>query len=114
MPRRVYTYVEEVGWGDMNLLASAGAAVIAVSVMVFVANVTVSVRRGTVAGPDPWGADTLEWATDSPPPPYNFVRPPVVEGGAALWDRSAAGPVVIGLATDRREVIVTSTFDARP
>jgi cytochrome c oxidase subunit 1 len=114
MPRRVYTYVEEVGWGDLNLLATAGAGVIAVSTLLFVINAAVSSRRGALAGPDPWGADTLEWATDSPPPPYNFVRPPVVEGGAALWDRSAAAPVVVGLATDRREVIVTSTFDARP
>jgi cytochrome c oxidase subunit I+III len=114
MPRRVYTYVQEVGWGDLNLLATIGAGVIAASVLLFVVNAAVSVRRGALAGPNPWGADTLEWATDSPPPPYNFARPPVVEGGAALWDRTEAAPVVVGLATDRREVIVTSTFDARP
>jgi cytochrome c oxidase subunit 1 len=114
MPRRVYTYVEEVGWGDLNLLATGGALVIAASVALFVLNVAVSARRGALAGRDPWGADTLEWEAESPPAPYNFVRPPVVEGGAALWDRSPAQPVVIGLATDRREVIVTSLFDASP
>jgi cytochrome c oxidase subunit 1 len=114
MPRRVYTYVQDVGWGDLNLLATVGAFVIAAGVLVFMLNVALSVRRGAVAGRDPWGADTLEWAAESPPAPYNFVRPPIVEGGAALWDRSPAGPAVIGLATDRREVIVTTTFDARP
>jgi cytochrome c oxidase subunit I+III len=114
MPRRVYTYVEEVGWGDLNLLATAGAFVIAASIVIFAANVIVSRKRGALADADPWRADTLEWAAESPPAPYNFVRPPVVEGGAALWDRSAAAPVVVGLATDRRELIVTSTFDARP
>jgi cytochrome c oxidase subunit I+III len=114
MPRRVYTYVEDVGWGDLNLLATAGAFVIAASIALFVLNVALSLRRGAIAGPDPWGADSLEWAADSPPAPYNFARPPVVEGGAALWDRGADAPAVLGLATDRRELIVTSTFDARP
>jgi cytochrome c oxidase subunit I+III len=114
MPRRVYTYIEDVGWGDLNLLATAGALVIGVSVLLFMLNVSISLRRGVRAGSDPWNADTLEWAAESPPAPYNFVRPPIVEGGAALWDRAPNGPVVIGLATDRREVIVTSTFDARP
>jgi cytochrome c oxidase subunit 1 len=114
MPRRVYTYIEDVGWGDLNLLATVGALVIGVSVLVFMLNVSVSLRRGVRAGADPWSADTLEWAAESPPAPYNFVRPPIVEGGAALWDRSANAPAVVGLATDRREVIVTTTFDARP
>jgi cytochrome c oxidase subunit 1 len=114
MPRRVYTYVEDVGWQDLSLLATVGAFVIGAAVLLFMLNVALSLRRGAVAGPDPWGADTLEWAAESPPAPYNFVRPPVVEGGAALWDRSPSAPEVIGLATDRREVIVTSTFDAQP
>jgi cytochrome c oxidase subunit I+III len=114
MPRRVYTYVEDVGWGELNLLATVGAFVIAVSILVFMLNVAISARRGVRAGADPWSADTLEWAAESPPAPYNFVRPPIVEGGAALWDRSPVGPAVVGLATDRREVIVTTTFDARP
>ena len=114
MPRRVYTYLAETGWGPLNLLASIGAVVLVSSVAVFIGNAMVSLRRGALAGDDPWEADTLEWATASPPPPYNFVQQPVVEGRSALWERSEAGPVVTGLRTDVRETLVTTVMDARP
>jgi cytochrome c oxidase subunit 1 len=114
MPRRVYTYVPETGWGDLNLLATAGAVVLAVSVLVFAANVLLSLRRGEVAGPDPWGGETLEWATGSPPPPYNFLRPPTVRHRAPLWVGWDESPVVTGLATDHHEVLCTTVLDAAP
>ena len=114
MPRRVYTYLEGMGWGSLNLTASIGAVVITLSVLVFLANVVHSLRHGRVAGPDPWGADTLEWATSSPPPSYNFQHIPVVQGRAALWDRTPDEPVVTGLRSDVREVLVTSVMDAEP
>ena len=53
MPRRVYTYIAETGWGDLNLLATIGAVTMAVSVIVFLANVAISLRRGALAGADP-------------------------------------------------------------
>jgi cytochrome c oxidase subunit 1 len=114
MPRRVYTYLAGTGWGDLNLLASIGAATIAVSVVVFLINVATSLRNGVPAGEDPWGGDSLEWATTSPPRPYNFVHIPVVEGRAPLWDSPTEQPVVTGLRTDVREVLVTSLLDAEP
>jgi hypothetical protein len=67
-----------------------------------------------VAGADPWNADSLEWATSSPPPSYNFFRLPVVQGREALWSRSAEAPVVVGLRSDCREVLVTQVMDAEP
>ena len=57
----------ETGWAELNLLASVGAVLIAVSVAIFVINVVRSLRKGAPAGHNPWGADTLEWATASPP-----------------------------------------------
>src|SRR3954463_4282699 len=63
MPRRVYTYLEETGWGSLNLLATAGAGLMGAGVLVFLGNVLWARRRGRVAGDNPWGADTLEWAT---------------------------------------------------
>ena len=114
MPRRVYTYLAEMGWGPLNALASAGAVVIVSSVVIFILNVIWSRRNGTVAGDNPWGADTLEWAVPSPPPSYGFLHIPTVRGRAALWDASAEQPVVTGLRTDRREVLVTSVLDAEP
>src|SRR4029079_12728869 len=68
MPRRVYTYLPEQGWGTLNLLATAGAVTLALAVLVFVANILWSRRYGAIAGDNPWSASTLEWATASPPP----------------------------------------------
>ena len=70
--------------------------------------------RGTALGDNPWSASGLEWATASPPPSYNFVHTPVVESLHPLWDIGTDLPVVTGLRTDRREMLLTTTVDARP
>jgi cytochrome c oxidase subunit I+III len=114
MPRRVYTYLPESGWGNLNLLASLGAVVIALSMLIFVINVVLSLRNGVVAGDDPWGGETLEWATTSPPRPYNFAHIPIVSGRAQLWEEPGEMPVVTGLRTDVRDTLVTTMLDAEP
>jgi cytochrome c oxidase subunit I+III len=114
MPRRVYTYLAGTGWGPLNLLATVGAVLIVLGVGVFLVNVARSLRQGALAGDDPWGADSLEWATTSPPPPYNFMYIPVVEGRAPLWERPGDLPVVTGLRTDVRDILVTTMLDAEP
>ena len=72
MPRRVYTYPAGMGLKIPNLLSSIGGGVVALGVLLFVTNLIVSLRAGITAEPNPWGAATLEWATTSPPPDYNF------------------------------------------
>src|SRR4051794_38778500 len=62
MPRRVYTYLPETGWGDLNLIASIGASVMAIATAVFLVNAVYCWFRGKVAAANPWGADTLEWS----------------------------------------------------
>jgi cytochrome c oxidase subunit I+III len=117
MPRRIYTYSAEMGWGALNLVSTIGAVTIAVSVLLFVVNAVTSLRRGAPAGPNPWGASTLEWATASPPPACNFVDVPVVRGREPLWEPEAepdAPRRVAGLADDAREVLVTTLVEARP
>jgi cytochrome c oxidase subunit I+III len=114
MPRRIYTYAESTGWGPLNLLSSAGALLLIVGGILLLANVALSLRSGVAAGQNPWGADTLEWSTSSPPPVYNFLHLPVVEGRNALWDRSAEPPIVTGIRLDRREMLVTDVMDAEP
>ncbi|HEV2912331.1 MAG TPA: cytochrome c oxidase subunit I [Pyrinomonadaceae bacterium] len=114
MPRRVYTYLPEMGWGNLNLLATTGGVVLTLGVLTFIVNALSSRRRGARAGDNPWGADTLDWGTTSPPPSYNFLRLPVVQGREALWARTEDAPFVEGLRSDCREVLITKTLDAEP
>jgi cytochrome c oxidase subunit I+III len=114
MPRRIYTYAPEMGWGRMNMLATIGAFIIALSVLVFLINAVRSWMRGEPAGDNPWESSGLEWATASPPPPYNFVHTLVVRSRHPLWEPTVEQPVVTGLRSDRREMLLTTTFDAQP
>jgi cytochrome c oxidase subunit 1 len=87
MPRRIYTYAPDLGWNGLNLVASIGAGLLAISFVVFFVNVVRAARTGVVAGPDPWDGRTLEWSVPSPPPPYNFARLPTVSDRDDLWVR---------------------------
>ena len=120
MPRRIYTYPAGMGWDTTNLVVSAGSALFAAGVLLFLINVAVSLRRGAPAGDNPWDAPTLEWATASPPPPYNFAVIPSVASRHPLWeDRLGEGQarsrLTEGLLLDHgRETIGTSALDAEP
>ena len=113
MPRRVYTYQPEMGWGTTNLLVSTGALILFTSFALFLWNLIASARYGEIAGDNPWRASTLEWATASPPPPHNFDRIPVVTHREPLW---MAGdlPVATGLTVEQRQLIVTTLVEAQP
>ncbi|MFL5121616.1 MAG: cbb3-type cytochrome c oxidase subunit I, partial [Microvirga sp.] len=113
MPRRVYTYQPEMGWGSLNLLSTVGAVILALSFALFVWNVVSGARHGEVAGDNPWDAGTLEWATTSPPPPQNFSRIPLVTSREPLWAERHALPVIGGLAVDDRQLVVTTVTEAR-
>jgi cytochrome c oxidase subunit 1 len=114
MPRRVYTYQPEMGWGALNMLVSIGAAIMAAGLAAYFGNILVSLRRGAAALDNPWGAHTLEWATSSPPPAYNFLPAPTVSGRSPLWEAPESQPVVVGLRADVRDVLVTRVMDAEP
>jgi cytochrome c oxidase subunit I+III len=87
MPRRDYTYSGGLGWGGLNLIESLGAYLLATGLLTVFVNLAVSLFRGEPAGDDPWEGDTLEWATTSPPPEYNFAVIPTVSSPYAMWDR---------------------------
>jgi cytochrome c oxidase subunit I+III len=114
MTRRVYTYPPELQWGNMNLLATIGATLMGLGVLAFVIDFFVSIRGGVVAGNNPWGAGTLEWATTSPPPNYNFLELPTVGSREPLWEDPADQPIVAGLREDIREILATKPMDADP
>lgn len=86
MPRRIYTYAPGRGWELYNLLSSVGAFIQIPAILLFVWNVYRSFLHGKPAGDDPWDGWTLEWATSSPPPEYNFEKLPVVRSSRPLWD----------------------------
>jgi heme/copper-type cytochrome/quinol oxidase subunit 1 len=86
MPRRVATYRESDGWGTLNLVSTIGSFILAIGVLTFIVNLGVSLRKGRPAGPDPWGGQTLEWATTSPPPEHNFDSLPPIRSERPLWD----------------------------
>jgi len=86
MPRRIYTYEAGRGWGVWNLICTVGVVFQVIGVLIFVLNILLSLRKGKPAGNDPWDAWTLEWATKSPPPEYNFAEIPTVKSRRPLWD----------------------------
>jgi len=113
MPRRVYTYSAGLGWDGLNLLETGGAVLIALSMLLLAINIVRSLRSGAAAGANPWDADTLEWATPSPPPSFNFAHIPLVTGSHPLWE-SERLRVMRGLQLDKRELVLTSVLDAQP
>jgi cytochrome c oxidase subunit I+III len=120
MPRRIYTYPAGIGWDTLNLVTTIGSFIVAIGVLLLLINVVVSRRSGRIAGPNPWDAPTLEWATPSPPPPYNFAVIPAVASRHPLWEdrleesdsRSSIGT---GMLLDHgRETVAVTPLDAEP
>jgi cytochrome c oxidase subunit I len=91
MARRTYTYPDLPGWGLLNFTETIGAFIMALAILLIVWDGLRSLRFGTRAGDNPWNAWTLEWATSSPPPPYNFTALPPITSARPLWDLHHAG-----------------------
>src|SRR5699024_5403882 len=78
MPRRVYTYEDGLGWDAGNLLSTSGSVILTTGIVLFIINLFRRARKGVPAGDNPWSGTSLEWATTSPPAPYNFRTQPEV------------------------------------
>ena len=121
MPRRIYTFSDSMGWDWLNLITTLGSFVFAIGVLLLIYNVINSLRHGVSAGANPWDGPTLEWATTSPPPPYNFAVIPTVASRHPLWEDRLGMPagersqVQRGLVLDHgKEALGTTTVDAEP
>jgi cytochrome c oxidase subunit I+III len=124
MPRRVWTYDAGLGWDIYNLISTIGVLIIVPGMAAFVWNVFRSYRKGEPAGANPWGADTLEWAIQSPPKQHSWTELPIVTSRHPLWDqadfRSGDEDLVrfvrgLGQWPLRwRAAVAISTSDARP
>jgi cytochrome c oxidase subunit 1 len=86
MPRRIYEYEPSTGWEAANMISTIGSFIIGLGVLLTVWNVLAALRKGAVAGPDPWKANTLEWFTTSPPPEHNFDVIPRVRSVEPMKD----------------------------
>ena len=90
MPRRYADYPANPGWALMNLISTIGALLMAVSVLIFLVNLVLTLRRRPDAPDDPWGGYSLEWATSSPPPHHNFRSLPPIRSERPVWDARLA------------------------
>ncbi len=76
------------------VIAAFGAFLVALGIASFLIQIYVSIKNRhelrDVTG-DPWGGRTLEWATSSPPPAYNFAFTPMIHDGDAWWDMKKRG-----------------------
>ena len=88
MPRRVADYSPE--FAPLNLVATIGAFLLGAGTLPFLINAVISLKRGAVAGNNPWRSRTLEWTVSSPPPINNFPEPPVVDGDPYDYGRRPA------------------------
>jgi cytochrome c oxidase subunit I len=86
MPRRIQDYAPNAGWQDLNVLATIGSFGLGLGVALMMWNIFAHLRGPKTAGDDPWEGNTLEWATTSPPPSYNFDHLPEIRSERPLWD----------------------------
>jgi heme/copper-type cytochrome/quinol oxidase subunit 1 len=103
MPRRIYEYSQASNWQGYNLVSTIGSFVLALGILVTLLNVVRSLKRGAVAGPDPWKGNTLEWFPPSPPPTNNFDVVPRVRSVEPMKDIRRQVERQTEEAADRRE-----------
>jgi cytochrome c oxidase subunit I len=118
MPRRNYTYPPGLGWTGYNVVETIGGYITAVGLLMVAGNLLMSLFKGEPSGPDPFGGDTLEWSTSSPPPTYNYAVIPKVSSPYAMWDREDREADLDALARGERtlqlghETVSSTVVDA--
>lgn len=120
MPRRVYTYDTGLGWDWTNLVSSVGGFIMAIGIAVIILDVVLHFRFGSKAPQNPWHADTLEWATSTPPGAYNFISIPTIKTRHPLWEHPdlpetiATGQhALVEVDHGRRDILGTDAASAK-
>jgi cytochrome c oxidase subunit 1 len=86
MPRRVVDYEPIDSFEFWNMVSTIGFGVLAVSMVPFLIAVVNGLRGPRTVGADPWHANSLEWATTSPPPEHNFTWLPPIRSERPVFD----------------------------
>ncbi len=107
MPRRYADYPPNPGWGDLNMISTFGSWIMGISILIFLANAILTLRHAPDAADDPWEANSLEWATSSPPPKHNFHSIPRVRSERPVFDAR-----VSAIAERQPETVATQAGDA--
>ncbi|MFL0693742.1 MAG: cytochrome c oxidase subunit I [Agrobacterium tumefaciens] len=92
MPRRVFEYPQAAGWEVLNFISSVGSFVMTIGFALVALDLIMLIRHGRPFRRDPWEAGTLEWATPTPPPSYNFGSLPHIETRADALVPRQLGP----------------------
>jgi cytochrome c oxidase subunit I+III len=121
MPRRISTYPSTFGWDWLNLLSSVGGFILTMGFALVFADLVLQMRFGRRMGRDPWHAKTLEWATPTPAPSYNFAAIPDIETRADALSPREIGPRAAGghgwlsfVRDDRLETMGVDIATGRP
>jgi cytochrome o ubiquinol oxidase subunit 1 len=102
--RRLDHYPASTGWQPLFIISLIGSMIIGFAVLLQVVQFIVSIkqRKQNRVGNDPWNARTLEWATNSPPPVYNFAVIPTVTSRDAFWEMKKEGIATPSARNDRK------------
>jgi cytochrome c oxidase subunit I+III len=120
MPRRIFTYPEEVGWDLLNLISTTGAFIFAGGIAIIVIDVIWPKHRRPKSEINPWNSGTLEWISE-PEENWGVRSVPIIRSRYPLWDQPNLmadiknGRFYLPDAREgRRETLVTSVLDAEP
>ncbi|MBZ7927642.1 cytochrome c oxidase subunit I (plasmid) [Ensifer adhaerens] len=120
MPRRVFTYPDDLGWNWLNLISSIGAFLFAAGVALVVVDVVRPKHRQEREEQNPWNAGTLEWISE-PEENWGVRSIPHISSRYPLWEQpTLAREISEGrwylpdAREGRREGLITSVLDARP
>jgi cytochrome c oxidase subunit 1 len=101
MPRRIADYPPDRGWDQLNFISTVGALMLGVGMLPFLLAVWRAMRRAPDQPPDPWGGNSLEWATTSPPPHHNFEELPPIRSFRPVYDARVAAEAAAGVSAGR-------------
>jgi cytochrome c oxidase subunit 1 len=117
MPRRYADYAATAGWTELNLLSTIGSLILGLGTIPFLAAIVLALRHPPDQPNDPWGGNSLEWWTTSPPPHLNFRSLPPIRSERPVFDARMAAEAAVArgaTAAERPAALKASATRRRP